>query len=84
MTRAVEALSGNSIYQVTFGEMAELSDEMRQHFPQAVGSLPPKRIGSNVLVLFFSGDAAAPYKVGSRWRIEVGGSGEISVRGEEQ
>jgi len=63
--------------------MTEFTDEMRPHFPQAVGSVPPRMIGANVLVLFFGSHAAAPYQVGSRWSIEVSDSGEIAVKPED-
>jgi hypothetical protein len=80
VSRAVEAGSGDSIFQVTFGVMAALEPEMRQFFPLPAGTVPPSKMGFNTMVLFFNCEGAAPYTVGSQWTIEVLASGEVNVR----
>jgi hypothetical protein len=80
VNRAVEATTGDSIYQVVFGELVPLTPETRPHFPQPVGTLPPKKLGANVMVLFFNSRTAAPYRVGSKWVVEIAGDGAVSVR----
>lgn len=83
VNRAVEAVTGESIYQVIFGEVVGLTPEMRQHFPQPVGSMPPREIGANVLILFFKSEVAAPYKVGSKWKVKVSPDGGVIVEARE-
>ena len=76
----IEALTGKSIYQVIFGEVTEVTDEMRPHFPQPVGTVPPKKINANVLVLFFDSEEPSPYRVGSKWTVEMGSDGAITAK----
>jgi len=80
VSRAVESATGKAIFQVTFGEMVALSNPMRGFFPQPQGTMPPEKLGVNVLVLFFDASGSAPFRVGSRWTVNVTSSGEITVK----
>ena len=80
VTRVTEGLTGESIAQVTFGEMAELTPDLRPFFPsQPTGGMPPKRVGANQLVLFYWGHGEVPYKIGSRWKLRVAPNGALSL-----
>lgn len=83
VTRVTEGLTGNPIAQITFGELAEITPELRQFFPiQVGGGRPPKRVGMNQLQLFYWGQGQIPYKVGTKWKLRVSPSGEISLKPE--
>jgi hypothetical protein len=77
--RAVEALTGNSIFQVVFGVMSPISDELRPQLPRMEGTVPPKEIGINTMVLFFPFPRGLPYVVGSKWTLRIADDGRMTL-----
>ncbi len=79
ITRAIESVTGNYIYQVTFGQIVGIDDELRKSIPIPPNSKPPKKIATNVFSIFIDSTNALPYKAGSKWKLKIGDSGNISV-----
>lgn len=77
--RAVEALTGNSIFQVVFGVMSRITDELRPQLPRMEGTVPPKEIGINTMILFFPFPEGVPYIVGSRWTLRISNDGRLTL-----
>jgi hypothetical protein len=78
--RAVESATGESLFQIQFGQMVDVDDNLRKYIPQLVGSVPPKKQGLITLVLFADLKGTVPYKVGSKWRVSIGESGALSLK----
>ena len=77
--RAVEALTGNTIFQIVFGVMSPVTDELRPLLPRTEGSIPPKEIGINTMILFFPFPQGLPYTIGSRWTIRIAADGTMTL-----
>jgi hypothetical protein len=80
VTRAIESSTGDSIYQVQFGHMVEVNEEMRKSIPQPVGAAPPKMQGSIALIIFGRFSGPVPYRVGSKWNMSIKESGALTLR----
>ncbi len=70
--RVTSAIDGTLIYQVAFGKIGKPADGM----PIPAGS---KEIAANTLIMYFKSENEAPYKVGTKWNLNVSESGSISV-----
>jgi hypothetical protein len=79
VTRAIESSTGESVFQVQFGHMVEINEEMRKAIPQPIGSAPPKMQGTIALVIFAKFPGPVPYKVGSKWRLTIKESGVVTL-----
>lgn len=77
--RAVEAATGGSLFQVVFGVMTPVNDQLRAVLPKTEGTLPPKEVGINTMILFFPFKEGLPYTVGSRWNLTVYGDGKLEL-----
>jgi hypothetical protein len=76
--RAIETTTGAPIYQVAFGHIAELTEEVKNRIREGGGQVPPgAAVGANVLILWFPFDGVVPYRIGSRWNLEVGANGRV-------
>ena len=80
MTRATENATGDSIFMVQFGEEVLIDEEIKKTLPAPTGSKFAKKLYSNVFVAYFSGFKVAPYKVGSKWEVEIKENGEILIK----
>ncbi len=80
VSRATESATGDLIYQVTFGERVNIDGELRKSLQQLQNSKPPKEILPTILNVFISSDGPLPYRIGSRWRIEITDNGSITVK----
>jgi hypothetical protein len=78
---AIEAESGEYIYQVTFGQVLEVDEELRRTIPVLANSKPAKKIAFNTISIFFHSSKTIPYKVGSKWNISIADNGTVTVRG---
>lgn len=70
--RVTSAIDGSLIYQVAFGKIGKPAEGM----PIPAGS---KEIAANTLIMYFKSDKEAPYKVGSKWNLNVLESGSVSL-----
>lgn len=77
VSRATESHSGNSIYLVIFGEEVKVDSELEKYIPQSQNSKPPKVVFETVLQLYFNFDKVVPFKVGSKWRLQISDVGKI-------
>lgn len=77
VSRATESHSGNSIYLVMFGEEVKVDSELQKYMPQSQNSKPPKVVFENVVQLYFNFDKAVPFKVGSKWKLQILDTGKI-------
>ena len=75
ITQATAILSGELVYQVSFGLIGA----------PVSGIAPPqiKKVSSNVLVIFLSRDQECPYTVGSKWMLKVGDDGTVTLNKKE-
>jgi len=79
VSRATESHSGNSIYLVMFGEEVKVDSELQKYISQSQNSKPPKTVFENVLQVYFDFDAVVPFKVGSKWELNINNDGKISL-----
>jgi hypothetical protein len=79
VTRAIESVSGDYIYQVTFGQIVDVDEELRRTIPAPANSKAPKKIAPTTLTIFIDASKPIPYKVGSKWKISISDSGSIKV-----
>lgn len=77
VSRATESHSGNSIYLVMFGEEVKVDSELQKYMPQSQNSKPPKVVFENVAQLYFNFDNVVPFKVGSKWKLQISDTGKI-------
>jgi hypothetical protein len=77
---ATEGTTGEYIYQVTFGQVVEVDEELRRTIPAPANSKPPKKIATTTILIFFDASKTIPYKVGSKWNISIEDNGTIIVR----
>ncbi len=70
--RITSAIDGSLIYQVVFGKIAKPTEGM----PTPSGS---KEIAPTTLLMYFKSEKEIPYKVGSKWKLTVSESGNISL-----
>ncbi|MEM0157701.1 MAG: hypothetical protein QXN26_06550 [Thermoplasmataceae archaeon] len=70
--RVTSAIDGSLIYQVAFGKIAKPAEGM----PIPAGS---KEIAANTLIMYFKSEKEAPYKVGTKWNLNVSESGSVSL-----
>jgi hypothetical protein len=62
VTRAVESHTGDSIFQVQFGEVVEVDEELRRFVPATPFSKPQRFVYPAVLTLFIKTAEPLPYK----------------------
>ena len=79
VTRAIESATGDYIYQVTFGQIVEVDDELRRTVPTPANSKAPKKIAPTTLSIFIDASKPMPYKVGSKWKISITENGSMRV-----
>jgi hypothetical protein len=79
VTRAIESVSGDYIYQVTFGQVVDVDDELRRTVPIPANSKAPKKIAPTTLSVFIDASKPMPYKVGSKWKISITENGSMRV-----
>ncbi len=79
VSRAVESNTGKTTFQVTFGVVGPVDDELRPFLPQMPGSRPPKEVGFNHVILFYPFAGTVPYRVGSRWQLAIRPDGALSL-----
>ncbi|MFH1256489.1 MAG: hypothetical protein V1494_04295 [Candidatus Diapherotrites archaeon] len=80
VSRATEATTGENIYLVQFGELKDATPEIRKSIPTPPNTMPPKKVFENIMILYFNFGKVAPYKVGSKWRLEIADNGEIKLK----
>lgn len=81
VSRVTESATGKTIFLVQFGESVKATDELRKYLPNPPASMPPEAILVNVLILYFNSATVAPYKVGSKWRLDIEDNGAIKLNG---
>lgn len=64
---------------VNFGVEIKVGTELQKYMSQPASSMPPKKVYSNVLQLYFRFDEVAPYKVGSKWKLEIADKGKLTL-----
>lgn len=75
---ATESSTGKSIYAVKFGEKIEVTPDLQKFIPQQANSKPPKSIYYDLAIIYFDFDTAVPYKVGSKWKLNIDNNGAVS------
>jgi hypothetical protein len=80
VARATEALTGEGILQINFGQVAPISDELRAFLPVVPGGHPPKTVQLNTFSMFYKLDGECPYKVGSKWKLSLSPDGSLELR----
>lgn len=73
VARAAHGVTGEELVSVQFGVVAR---EQMSQIPIAMIGSP----ASVVLNLFFKFDEAAPYRVGSKWKLDVRGDGSLTLK----
>ena len=79
VTRVAGADTGEDTYQVNFGFVVPIPVQRRPEVPHAPGSEPPKVFGVYQLIAFLPAGAPCPYRVGTKWLLEVKSSGALSL-----
>jgi hypothetical protein len=78
--RVTESATGESMYQIVFGEVLYIDEELRKYVPVPPMSKPQKAIYPNSLILFAKFPSEVPYIVGSHWFLKIEGNGMISLK----
>lgn len=79
VSRATESHTGKQIFLVQFGEKVTVDEELQKYLPSPQGSKPAKTLFANIMQIFFDSDKAAPYKVGSKWDLEIAENGKVTL-----
>lgn len=79
ITRAINSVTGDYIYQITFGQIVEVDEELRRAVATPPNSKPPKKVAPTTFSIFIDSSEPMPYKVGSKWKVSVKDNGSISV-----
>lgn len=80
IARATESGTGEGIYQIVFGEVLPVDEELKRSIPIQSSSKPPKNIYSNSLIVFAKFLDEVPYIVGSRWLLNIADNGIMSLK----
>jgi len=75
VSRGVDGASGEPLFAVQFGNTLLTSDKRFDQYVQNGIPIP----AFNVLTLFFGFDGVAPYKVGTKWMINVDDDGSLKL-----
>lgn len=78
--RVTDITTGDLIYQIQFGHMIEVDEQMRKNIPQPLGAVPMRQQASVVLVLMLDFEGSVPYKVGSKWTLSISERGNIALK----
>ncbi len=73
-----ELASGNSIYQVIFGNYIEATPEIIDRLPPQAKQGLAKQIPITELTFFIKG-AEIPYRIGSKWKLSIKEDGTLSL-----
>jgi len=79
ITRVTESGTGESMYQIVFGEVLPINEELRRYVPIPPMSKPPKYMYPNALIVFAKFLGEVPYIVGSQWFLKIEDNGIISL-----
>lgn len=78
--RVTDFTTGNLIHQIQFGHTVEVNDQMRKGMPQPMGSAPVREQASIVLMLMVKFEDAVPYRLGTRWKLNITDQGAITLK----
>jgi hypothetical protein len=79
ITRATESETGERMYQIVFGEVLPIDEELRKFLPALPMSKPPKDMYPTSLIVFAKFLREVPYIVGSQWFLKIEDNGIISL-----
>lgn len=77
---AIELATGDSLYQVTFGEYTKITQELLNRLPPTQRQIhaSAKEIGVTHMVIFIK-KTEIPYTIGSKWKITIGSDGTLKI-----
>lgn len=79
IARVAAADTGEDLYQVNLGNIVAIPPQRRGEVPHGPGSEPPHNFGVFQMVVFLSTGAPCPYRVGTKWVLEVKPNGTLSL-----
>lgn len=76
----IELATGDNIYQVVFGEYADITQDILNRLPPPVRQAyaSAKEIGVAHMILFIK-KTEIPYTIGSKWKITIGSDGNSKI-----
>ena len=80
--RVRDIRSGGNLYQITFGDIAELTDELKNRITQYGQNVPVggDEIAIPSLIVTAPYSSPPPYRIDSEWELTVSPNGSISLR----
>jgi|ADurb_Met_01_Slu_FD_contig_111_111731_length_2317_multi_3_in_0_out_0_1 hypothetical protein len=77
---AFDGSTGKPTFQVQFGHLVNMSDEVRRSIPRPPGTAPPQKQPLIVMGVFADFEGEVPYKVGSKWSLEIKDDGTMTLK----
>jgi len=78
VSRAADGFSNDTVYAVQFGKIMQKTDPRYNAY--AINGMNPTFI---TLTLFYKFEEAAPYRVGSKWNLQVSNDGTLKLEEEK-
>jgi hypothetical protein len=80
--RSRDVTDGKVIYQIAFGRIVDLTDEIKERIAQAGQTVPGGGTDISVpsLVVTAPFSTPPPYRLDSEWEITIGSDGSISLK----
>ena len=75
VSRGVDGQSGEPVFAVQFGNTLPKSDPRYNQYVKTGIPVP----SFNVLTLFYGFNGIAPYRVGTKWKIDVDDNGSLKL-----
>lgn len=79
ITTGIDVTINEPVAQIAFGTMVDITDEMRQHFPEAQRTSILPKMGITKMILFLPATHVVPYRVGTSWDIDVDDTGKLTL-----
>jgi hypothetical protein len=76
VNRTTESSTGDGITFVQFGVPFTVDEELKKSMTPAASSKHPKKLYNVVLQMYFKFEDA-PYRVGSKWTLDIASNGKI-------
>jgi len=79
VSRAADGFSNDNVYAVQFGRIIPKTDP--RHGAYAISGMNPSFL---TLTLFYNFENSAPYRVGSKWDLQISEDGSLKLEEEKK